>query len=123
MYLCVMKYTGTSEDKAQGLNYYQRNKADVKRKNYERTKSYKQRNRQYVEDYLQEHPCIDCGYSDTRALEFDHVRDIKVCCVMDIAHAGYSLELLQEEIAKCEVRCANCHKIVTYERYIALRGA
>lgn len=59
--------------------------------------------------YLLEHPCTDCGESDARVLEFDHLRD-KRSDVTALLRAGYSWELVEAEIAKCEVRCVNCHR-------------
>ena len=81
----------------------------------DRNRRQRARNYTYVEQYLREHPCVDCGNSDIRVLEFDHVHGEKAAEVSDLAR-GYSLERLIEEIAKCEIRCANCHRIVTYER-------
>lgn len=74
------------------------------------------RNKMYKLEYLLSHPCIDCGYSDPRALEFDHVKGKKKDNVSTLCMKARSLDLIKEEIAKCEVRCANCHNIVTYER-------
>jgi hypothetical protein len=63
----------------------------------------------FVRDYLESHPCVDCGNPDIRVLEFDHVRGKKLYC---IGVGGLkSIRLLKEEILKCYVRCANCHKI------------
>lgn len=73
------------------------------------------RNREYVRAYLLEHPCVDCGNTDLRVLEFDHLRDKKKDVTILIVEAA-SLARLKEEIEKCEVRCANCHAIVTLER-------
>lgn len=36
--------------------------------------------------------------------------------VMATVKDGYGLERLVEEIEKCDVRCRNCHAIVTLER-------
>lgn len=76
--------------------------------------------RQYVEDYKLKHGCVDCGYNaHSAALDFDHlpgttkVRDIK-----SGQHLGW-LALLTE-IAKCEVVCANCHRIRTAARRAAV---
>lgn len=59
---------------------------------------------------------MDCGNTDIRVLEFDHVTDKKVAGVGRLARDAASLATLETEIAKCEVRCRNCHQIVTYER-------
>lgn len=75
------------------------------------------RNREIVEAYLRAHPCVDCGNDDIRVLEFDHVRGEKVAAVSKMAlHLTVGLVKLKAEIAKCDIRCANCHRIVTWER-------
>lgn len=67
--------------------------------------------------YLLAHPCVDCGEGDLRVLDFDH-RDgsQKSAEVMKLAKAAYSWRRVMDEIAKCDVRCRNCHAKVTYER-------
>ena len=70
----------------------------------------KARNREVVLDYLKTHPCVDCGNSDVRFLEFDHVRGTKIDCVSVGVKDSWFVEKSTQEINKCEVRCANCHK-------------
>ncbi len=60
--------------------------------------------------------CVDCGSTDIRVLEFDHVRGAKVASVGSMVRRGRALAAIQLEIAKCDVRCRNCHAIVTIER-------
>lgn len=60
--------------------------------------------------------CVDCGNSDVRVLHFDHVRGTKVQSISTMVRVGAGLAKILEEIDKCEVRCANCHAIATYER-------
>jgi len=62
----------------------------------------------YCHDYLRCHPCIDCGETDIIVLQFDHVRGRKRGNVTSLARS-HSLVIVKAEIAKCEVRCANCH--------------
>jgi hypothetical protein len=70
----------------------------------------------WVVDYFGEHPCVDCGCVDIRVLEFDHVTGTKRYGVGYMLKQGHSLDAIKEEVAKCEVRCRNCHQIKTFER-------
>lgn len=72
-------------------------------------------NRELVMGYLLTHPCVDCGTDDWRVLQFDHVGDNKLFNIAEQMQSASSEKMLAE-IAKCEVRCANCHQIVTSER-------
>lgn len=65
--------------------------------------------------YLCEHPCVDCGEGDPVVLEFDHLRD-KVANVSKMANLSRPWAAILEEISKCEVVCANCHRRRTAER-------
>ncbi len=68
------------------------------------------RNLIYIRDLLLGSSCVDCRVADIVMLEFDHVRGVKAAEVMRMARWGCSLERLKREIAKCEIRCANCHR-------------
>ena len=69
-------------------------------------------NRKEMILYLRKHPCVDCGYSDPRALEFDHVREVKRSNISAML-TGYSWKSILTEIQKCDVRCGNCHQVKT----------
>ena len=62
-------------------------------------------------------PCMDCGveYSPW-VMQFDHVRGLKRDAVAVLATRGGSEARFREEIAKCDVVCANCHAERTYQR-------
>jgi hypothetical protein len=95
--------------------YYLENREKSIKASYERVKLTRIRNSNYIQEYKLNHPCIDCGFSDPRALDFDHVRGEKSANISILAYSA-SLEKLQEEIDKCDIRCANCHRIATAER-------
>ena len=62
-------------------------------------------------------PCTDCGVTfPPEIMDFDHVRGEKL---INIGHASRSRHYLTwaalaEEIAKCDVRCPNCHRMRHY---------
>ena len=60
-------------------------------------------------DYFKSHPCVDCGETDPVVLEFDHLRD-KAFNIADGISRNRPWALILEEIEKCEVVCANCHR-------------
>jgi len=62
-------------------------------------------------------PCQDCGVRyPPYVMDFDHVRGDKVMDISDMISAAVSWDVLIAEVAKCEVVCANCHRIRTYTR-------
>ncbi len=63
-------------------------------------------------------PCTDCGESyPYYVMQFDHMDgETKVLDVATALSRGWSIARLQQEIAKCEVVCANCHAIRTHKR-------
>jgi predicted RNA-binding Zn-ribbon protein involved in translation (DUF1610 family) len=97
--------------------HYQNNKQSYMVRIHARDRVMLAENRRKLAAYLAAHPCVDCGITDIRVLEFDHVRGTKKGNIaMMIQRGGYSWAAIEAEIAKCEVRCVNCHRIKTSER-------
>jgi hypothetical protein len=106
--------------------YCRRCRAEYKQEHYRANKqryiaAARQRNKalleertHYMVDFLREHPCVDCGESDPVVLEFDHLRDKKFGIADGIRNRNWQDVL--DEIAKCEVVCANCHRRRTAKR-------
>ncbi len=67
-------------------------------------------------DYLRQHPCVDCGQTDIRVLEFDHVERSTKRLAVTAMVGRRNWPTILSEIEKCEVRCANCHRIKTVEQ-------
>ena len=90
--------------------HYQNNK----QKYIEKSKKNKDLYKKEFYDWLSQHSCLDCGINDFRVLEFDHLGDKN----FTIGHkiGVMKLSSLMEEINKCDIVCANCHKIRTASR-------
>jgi Asp/Glu/hydantoin racemase len=67
-----------------------------------------------VFNYLSLNPCVDCGITDVVVLEFDH-KSNKEFNIGEAIKQGTSHKRILNEITKCEVRCANCHKRKTHQ--------
>jgi hypothetical protein len=74
------------------------------------------RNQERLFEHLDDLACVDCGEDDSRVLQFDHVRGVKHGDVAQMVISGYSWNRILEEIAKCEIVCANCHSKRTAQR-------
>jgi len=60
-------------------------------------------------------PCADCGgIFPAVCMDFDHMRD-KTGEISQLVKAG-GWPRIQAEIDKCEIVCANCHRIRTQKR-------
>lgn len=81
------------------------------------------RNRDLAAAIKLERGCADCGFRDhPAALEFDHLPGYpKVASVALLCTRADSTTILAE-IAKCEVVCANCHRVRTHRRTLDAAG-
>ncbi len=87
---------------------YNRNLEGNRKISLESKNKIRERNRQFIRDYLLGKSCIDCGENDPIVLEFDHFENKKdnLCEVIQ----NCSIEKIIAEIKKCNIRCANCHR-------------
>lgn len=66
--------------------------------------------------------CLDCGKSlPPVAMDFDHVNDDKRESVAGLC-GGLNRTGVFREVAKCELVCANCHRVRTHKRRGILSG-
>src|SRR5262249_2881732 len=93
---------------AYGKEHYAANRARY----IEQARLQKQRLRlertQYLIEYFASHPCVDCREADPVVLEFDHLHEKSFAIGPKLTTRSWRSIL--EEIEKCEVVCANCHR-------------
>lgn len=66
-----------------------------------------------IVDAVKELPCSDCKKQyDPCQMDFDHVHGSKVTDPSKLL--GGSTDALLSELTKCQLRCANCHRIKTH---------
>ena len=87
--------------------------AERKRK-YEERKSRKARRYYWLNKYKTSKGCEDCGYnSHAVALDFDHInpreKSFNISARVDLS----TVKTIINEVRKCRVLCANCHRIKT----------
>jgi hypothetical protein len=65
-------------------------------------------------------PCMDCwGWFEPCQMDFDH-RDSKTK-YKTVSQLGFAnMKVILKEIAKCDLVCANCHRLRTYRRNHAI---
>ena len=60
--------------------------------------------------------CVDCGYNEhPAALDLDHRPGVDKKFELALGH-NRSAAAIKAELAKCDVVCANCHRIRTFKR-------
>lgn len=69
----------------------------------------------WIHSYKEDNPCVDCGqYYKYWIMQFDHTGSDKFRSVSKMK--TYAINRIKEEIAKCDLVCANCHANRTYLR-------
>jgi hypothetical protein len=62
-----------------------------------------------IDSALSAGQCVDCKENDPAKLEFDHVRGKKAFAISHALTKMVTLDELELELAKCDIRCRNCH--------------
>ena len=103
--------------RASRRKHYQNHKQWYYDRNAAKKKAIVARRRGIV-DALKNNPCTDCGDCFLPcAMDFDHVRGKKIASISMICISiKYSDQDLFDEIKKCELVCACCHRIRTHKR-------
>ncbi len=90
-------------------DHYKANRTKYIKKAKKWNKKQRQVLREVIFRHLQANPCIDCGEDDIVVLDFDHRSDKRLPISQMFRHS-YSVAEIMNEIGKCDVRCANCHR-------------
>lgn len=86
----------------------------------EKTKQRSQKRREEIRDLIRSFkqgiPCADCNiFYPYYVLDFDHIDNNKVENISKMAK-WFPIEEIVQEIKKCEIVCANCHRERTHSR-------
>tara|TARA_R100000654_G_scaffold75179_1_gene111824 strand:- start:10242 stop:10592 length:351 start_codon:yes stop_codon:yes gene_type:complete len=109
-------YKNKKDQAKASKRHYEANKEKIKARTRARNKSQKKKNKNFVKWVKNRSCCVDCGETNPLVLDFDHVEGEKIMNISDMARTSYSREAIMKEIDKCEVRCSNCHRIITHQR-------
>lgn len=102
-----------------GRNYYHENKIRQLPLALERRRKKLIVLRNIVNEHKRGKPCADCGATfPAYVMDFDHLNpESKINSIGKIGSKGlYTAKAVIEEIKKCELVCANCHRIRTFRR-------
>jgi hypothetical protein len=118
---------GTDGFRRYARDYYARNRERVKagsakwwRDHPDKRRDATRRYREAVNAVINEakdKPCADCNYYfDRVCMDFDHRPGEVKAFTVSVARRGMPLHQVLAEIAKCDVVCANCHRIRSRDR-------
>ena len=103
------------KDPAQQKAYLQAHFQKHKDRYVQARKENRRGNRDWLNEFKESKPCSDCGiFYPSCCMDFDHLSD-KVMG-LNKAVKSWSRERLQVEMEKCDLVCANCHRIRTFDR-------
>lgn len=74
------------------------------------SKKQKAKMKELIESIKKESKCIRCGEDEPVALDFHHLGDDKQFNIGQAVTDGHGMQKILDEIEKCVVLCANCHR-------------
>ena len=102
---------------AYGREHYARNGGKYLEKAHRSRDRVRAKNDERILAYLLEHPCADCGETDPLVLDFDHREPSMKSDEVSRMVRSRPWRVVLEEIEKCDVRCANCHRRKTARQF------
>ena len=97
--------------------HYAKNREKYKKKRLKNSRKQRERNRSFVNSQKRGKPCLDCGgVFHFSCMEYDHVSGDKVKCINSMVQSAFSIKMIKAEMDKCELVCANCHRVRTWNR-------
>ena len=111
-----MPYKDKKDQANAAAKHYRENKGKIISRSSARNKRQRKKNKAFVDRVKRMFNCVDCGESNPVVLDFDHVKGEKKRAIADMVSNYYSIKTIKEEMRKCEIRCANCHRKKTHER-------
>ncbi len=94
--------------------YYYKHGNKYRHRAISRNRKIKDNLKKQMLSYLQDKCCVSCGIEDSRVLEFDHIDpDSKSASISRLINSTTNWDNVLQEINKCQILCANCHKIKT----------
>jgi len=92
--------------------WYEKNKSQYNKESVIRLARRRVSKRIWLRELKSEMKCARCGFNHPAALDFHHKdKESKVLAIANALRDGWTRERILEEIGKCEILCANCHRI------------
>jgi transcription elongation factor Elf1 len=99
------------EDKKwENLTPYQRYYYKNREKEKQRTKKRTEKLKTWFKDYKKNFECEECGEEHHACLDFHHIGEKEIGVAELVTRRNTSKERIKEEVKKCKVLCANCHR-------------
>jgi len=103
-----LPYSRIEDRRAAVTRHYHRNPRKVIAWNLARRGKY----RTLVQEYKRAKGCAKCGLREPVCLDFHHVRGKKEALISALLNSGFGWERIYAEMVKCEILCANCHRLL-----------
>ncbi len=113
------KYYAENRDKI--LEYNRKYSKDNRKLCNSRLSRNRKKRAKWFQDLKSKFKCRECGENHPAALDFHHRDPLqKDDLVSRLVHSAASEERILTEIAKCDVLCAKCHRILHYNQQLGL---
>lgn len=108
-----MAYANVEDQRVASRKHYYSNKD----KYLERNKKYRIEIKKYIRELKESNPCLDCSVSyPYYVMDFDHMDGKEKENNINYLSSTGRIGALKKEIVKCEIVCANCHRVRTHDR-------